>query len=743
MATETKTKKNKKNREWPYHAHDLLSKYEDSLKRVGLEKCISKKKRFSFYCLTFFLFLITGVYAFFNSSAAYIRLFESIVQLGLSIANYFTLIFPFYEVDTTMDKLPSFNKVSFLPNSLDGFINTMSKWWGTEIFNVDNFLNYLSIVGQMVARVSPFLLPVTLLVLVLSQIPSMILDNRNVKWFRRSRFLHYFDKFRHDFYFPIKIYVNDFIQWHQGFYWYNLLVFIWLCNFNVATVIVGFFSWYFYFAKSFDFMNIYTQVVKLSIDFLIFLDCSFMPLTIVLCIIVFNMLRKSIAYKRLYRFQKKNEEIVRSLPYCVLFTGPMGTGKTKLMTDMLLTLTTVYRNEALKRMYNQVMYFPDFPWQKFEKVLLLNIKKRNIYNLASVRQFIEIEKKDFDAKPIPSKIYGYDLENYRTVHTLGGVDIYIWDALRNYALLYFVYMTQSSLLITTYSVREDYVIKNCGNFIMYDMDFYTHPVDEECSHFSHILNWDSLRMGKLLVKDSKFKNSYEFGAIGVDELGKERGNHLENLHVKKNSDECNVKNDLVIHRVKYIRHAATIDNFCFACIYGDEQRMMSLSADFREVMDIINIKDTKKNKLAYPFYFIERMIYDFFDKHFRDFFWKYRFAKGSVGLFKTFLLHLTSLVYNRCENKFRTFGYDVVKFTRVRGDAEDDEKQEEKYYLCYSKIHRERYKTDTHAHYVLSRSLKSGIGIDDYPCYETVETSDEDLKEQASFVVEEWEKLNK
>ena len=275
--------------------------------------------------------------------------------------------------------------------------------------------------------------------------------------------------------------------WHKGHYFRDLLKIVWFCNLNFTTVIVAFLAWYFYIAKSFDFFSVYIQFVKLSIDLLIFLDCSFGLLTFALLLFVFNIIRKNIARSTLDKHQAHNTEFVETLPAAVLICGYMGLGKTKFMTSLGLKFSYVFRNRALKGMFKYVMYFPDFPWDKLDKIILTQMKRHNIFNIASCEYYFEKERGYFERNPVKQHIYGYDIEHYPIYHTIGNKDIYIWDAITTYAELYTIYFMTCSLLVANYSVREDFLIENCGNFISYHYDFLSTPVSDETSHFSHIL----------------------------------------------------------------------------------------------------------------------------------------------------------------------------------------------------------------------------------------------------------------
>ncbi len=90
------------------------------------------------------------------------------------------------------------------------------------------------------------------------------------------------------------------------------------------------------------------------------------------------------------------------------------------------------------------------------------------------------------------------------------------------------------------------------------------------------------RARKVLENNPK-AGSFEFGVVGITEIGKERGNNLELKEVKKGADDTNQKNDLFNSWLKMCRHSATVDNFPFIKVFTDEQRPESWGADARDL----------------------------------------------------------------------------------------------------------------------------------------------------------------
>ena len=720
---------------YPY-SQRLLSEYKDRKVRQSIDHLFSKPKLVSFRLLTVFLFILTALYGWFFAKSSYIRQFQSIRDLGYSIAYYATLFIHKYEIEPTVNSIPSLSYVSFLPESWELFKAIISQFF-SAVFKWNNFVSYLNFLAIYSERLLPFILPFSILIPIVKMIPEWILDSYNIKWLKRTKPLVFYDKLKDKLYFPAKRYIADYIAWHRGHYFYNFLFLLWVCNLNGGTVIIGFFAWYFYFAKSFDFVGIYKQVLKLSIDILIFFDSSFGALTLAISYYVFNRVRKNMAYVVLNSNEARNLRFVNSLPVCTLVVGEMGAGKTQAIVDIALTKAVQLRNQALERMYKYDLYFPDFPWERFEKYLQLKMKRRQIYNLSSIEDVFNSERASFERCPEPLSIYKYDIKIYPIYRTVGNKVIYIWNALETYAKLYLVYVLQNSIIMANFSIREDYLVLNCGNFILYDHNFFTHPLTKDTTHFSHILNYDILRMGKTMIEDTSIKNCLEFGVIVITEIGKERGNNLENLHIKKNDSSVNVKNDLFVFKLKMARHAGTIDNYCFVFFIFDEQRAMSLGADLREVCDQLIIKERSPMKLAMPFFFVESAIYDLLKHFHKPFHYGYKHSHGNRGLLTTVLKSIVSVFVIWVDGIYDKFGFSVLSFyhTHGNGTADDGEKILQHYYLAYGKIYNSRYSTDTHAEYSRATAREAEWCFDESPCYTCLHASEEQLRLQRSFFV--------
>lgn len=62
------------------------------------------------------------------------------------------------------------------------------------------------------------------------------------------------------------------------------------------------------------------------------------------------------------------------------------------------------------------------------------------------------------------QLYGYDVERYGVYFDSALKNEYLFDVLETYAKLYFIYVIESSLLVSNYSIREEDILYDQGNF---------------------------------------------------------------------------------------------------------------------------------------------------------------------------------------------------------------------------------------------------------------------------------------
>ena len=678
--------------------------------------------------------IFLGLTAIFWQS--YVRFGEACRDFGLSVAYYFCeLIGIDYSFTPTVTEYSGVLQWEILlPSDWDGF-TVSAKQYFALLIDGENFVSYWSAVGNVmliVAKIIAILLPC---VLVLWLVLWRMYRHGNTDHNRDTVPLKVFKRLARWTYQPIKraiLSYRDYLSGHRAV-WVCWIV-LWVFHLNGASVVMGFLAYYFYFVLSFDVANLYVQVCKLFIDLqVIFRHFPWWSIVTV-CWLLFNRWRKRIALNRLRHFEARNCGFINELPIVSMSCGSMGRKKTTLITDMVLSQEVMFRQKALEILQTNDMKFPYFPWIAFEDELRRCMEHGTVYNLASVKAWVALKRSRFIRhRNAQTQLYGYDYARYGTTFDDSLKISRLFEVLETYAMAYFIYVIQSSLIVANYSIRTDNAILDNGNFPLWLTDFFPKNRRTESRHV-HILDFDVLRLGKKVLENNPKAGSFEFGVVAITEIGKERGNNLELKEVKRNTDDTNQKNDLFNSWLKMCRHSATVDNFPFIKVFTDEQRPESWGADARDLADIINIASCGELRLALPFYTIEEMLSEWAFNRFMRLYEDFRFRRGDNTLLVHILKSITAWLWRRNLRIYNRFGYSILKIEKERGTM-DGKTENKKYYLMNAKIYAKRFSTDCFSDYFNDMAKKSKTGLTDYIEYATEKATVGELKMQNSYFI--------
>lgn len=264
---------------------------------------------------------------------------------------------------------------------------------------------------------------------------------------------------------------------------------------------------------------------------------NFIPVFIWVLIVlfIFDKIRKNIAYQKLSHMELMNRGFINERPIVSMICGTMGKGKTTMATDIVLSQEIMFRNKAFEMILECDLKFPNFPWINLELTLKRLFNNHSLYNLATIKRYIKVRRDYFSSHQEEKYIFNYDFKRYGLSYNDGLKVVDIWEVIEEYSQLYFVYIIQSSLILSNYSIRTDNNILSLGNFPLWDTElFRKNPkFNNACCKHAHILDFDALRLGRSLIAENERANFFEFGVISITEIGKERGNNLENQTIKR------------------------------------------------------------------------------------------------------------------------------------------------------------------------------------------------------------------
>ena len=691
-------------------------------------------RRFSIIVTVFISAIFLGLTAVFWQS--YVRFAESCRDFGLSVAYYFCELFGIdYSFTPTVTEYSGVLQWEILlPADWDGF-TAAAKQYFSLLIDGENFAGYWATVGDIMlvaAKVIAVILPC---VIVLILVIYRMYRQGNTKHNHDTKPLQIFKWLGGRTYQPLKRAVlsyRDFLRQNPTI-WICWII-LWVFHLNGASIVMGFFAYYFYFVLSFDVGNLYVQVCKLFIDLqVVFRHFPWWSIVTV-CWLLFNRWRKKIALNRLRHFEARNCGFINELPIVSMSCGSMGRKKTTLITDMVLSQEVMFRQKALEILQNNDMKFPYFPWIAFEDELRACMEHGTVYNLATIKEWVSLKHRRFERhRNVHWQIYGYELQRYGGTFDDALKVNGLFEVLETYAMAYFIYVIQSSLIVANYSVRTDNRMLDNGNFPLWLTDFFPKNRRTESRHV-HILDFDVLRLGKKVLENNPKAGSFEFGVVAITEIGKERGNNLELKEVKKGAEDTNQKNDLFNSWLKMCRHSATVDNFPFIKVFTDEQRPESWGADARDLADIIYINSCGDMRLSLPLYTIEEMISEWAFNRFMHLYEDFRFRRGDNTLLVHILKSVTAWLWRRNLRIYNRFGYSILKIEKERGTM-DGKTENKKYYLMNAKIYAKRFSTDCFSDYFNDMAKKSKTGLTDYIEYVTEKATVDELKMQNSYFI--------
>lgn len=698
-------------------------------------------KKVDYRYLLSIIILIGIICLSFNFLLSYTRLFESLKDLFNSFIYYFCTIFniphdPNLTIkelsSTSPDIVSSFNIVSF--NNFQSFFDISFNL----SFNIETLFKYFNKILEILSHLTRFLLLLFPLLLLLYLKYRSYFQENNHEMNHDSIPLKIYKLFELKIYTPIKNWIINFYHFFFDKKIFKYIFILMFCiYFNFITIFIEFIAFYLYLVVSFDFISIFKQVYKLFLDLIPMF--KFVPFIIwlILLIIIFNRIRKKIGYSVLQHYEMRDRGYINSLGQVCLICAPMGKGKTTLLTDMALSTEIMFRDKAFELILENDLKFPFFPYIVFEKEIQKAIAFHQIYNLATARIWIRKKRDRFEKTLDKRKCFDYDFKKYGLFYDDNLKNMYLFDMLESYVQLYFIYIIQSSLLVTNYSIREDNVLQDLGNFPIWHSDFFKKNTEfmNAYSRHSHILDFDMLRLGKKVIEKNYKANVFEFGVVVITEGGKERKNMFELKETKKNADETNQKNDLFNLWLKMVRHSATIDNYPFIKVFIDEQRPESLGADVRELCErVVFIRDKEDKKSSLLLFNFETMIYNFLMNKFNSLYYRYRFVRSDNTLFLYLFKKIISSYNHYYHYLLNTFSYSKLKIESEKGIL-DDIFDKNTYYIMDKKIYSSRFSTACFSDYFEYKSLNSPIGLNDLEEFKTEKASIDELVIQNSYFI--------
>ena len=661
---------------------------------------------------------------------------------------------------------PSDEPINVLPSDPSELGNNFADFFRL-LFNGENFTNYLFSLETLLilfVRILPFALMFGIL---LRKYIKRAFTKHNNRYNKDTKPLRIFKRVSSATYTPTKRYLAGLFDYIRSSRFPKIWLLFWLFNFNVFAVLLSVISISLFFFISFDFVALYhffyNAIVLLLPAFL------FIPiwLWVVLALWLVDRWRKRVALERLRHMESMNKGFLLERSICTMLVGTMGCGKTTLVTDMTLSLESAFRYKAYEMLLEVDLCFPNFAWINFENDLKKQMENGNVFNLATCGEWIAKQRMVFENEQTQENCWGYDFEKYGLEYNDKKTITHLFDALTDYAKLYFIYAcTTTSLILSNYSIRTDAQLIDYGNLPLWNDDFFGRDprLMKAQSRHSHILDFDMFRLGRKVIENNEKANCFEFGVVAITEVGKERGNQYKVQDIKDTvkllrdtiKDLDRAKADSATHKaelerltgsatqltdkfndsLKLIRHKCTIRGFPFARLLMDEQRPESLGADARDLCEIIHIREKSDVKLAMPFFFLGELIYAYVFGKFVGVYRKYRFNRGDNTLLMHTIKKVGGGVHRSYTGIYNRFGYHI-RHLAVEDASTKRILKECPYYVSTKKIYSNRFATDAYGDIFAEDTKTCKVGLNDIREYRDTKATKEELQSQNSYFIEE------
>lgn len=317
-----------------------------------------------------------------------------------------------------------------------------------------------------------------------------------------------------------------------------------------------------------------------------------------------NAWARKIGYDRLEHNERKNRGFCNEMGIFTCIYAAMGEGKTTMLSSMALSFEVQLRDDALEIILECDMCFPNFPWLELERALKRAYERHDVYDKWSCIRFIDKLRKAFEENPCDENIFGYECKRYPLTFDNELYVENIWDTIKDYALAYTIYTTQTALIISNYSIRVDTLMYNLGNFPVWDSSFFKRDsrLIDSFSRHSHIMDYDMVRLGKQMIKNNPNRYAFGWGVWVYTELDKEVKNTQEQQEMRADDEECNQKNDLMHVLFKMSRHACMIRHRNFVRILADMQRVENITANMRQIGNVALISERGEHDTVLPWF---------------------------------------------------------------------------------------------------------------------------------------------
>ena len=463
------------------------------------------------------------------------------------------------------------------------------------------------------------------------------------------------------------------------------------------------------------------------------------------------------AYKKKDEQREVNIETLQNTGVNVLITGSSGSGKTKMQVNMAYDLFVAQKEKAKKNMKRIENKYPSVDYallrKKFDAWIKPHISKRYVnryhveYYCDLLTKKVILDNPDFD-------INSNNFKNFKNIPDylkfseikMDDCDYYpmtVFDAIKNYILLYYIYHDYNMALVSIMPVRIPFEYLQKGDELgtwNFDHKWIRRTKDlSKYEVYSTILNYDALRLYER--KNDLTEDFYSFPILLCDEISTERGNK----NSKKRITDEKGKKKIISDRDSEIdgfstflnttRHNNVVWNDVYTNVIFVAQRINDWRASESGAVEcnlhLTCAEEKKKNTL--PFYVkpIVIIINKLSDRYcmFMENNDKNHLERNLV---KDFMIFILKPFYNLATLIDSQFSYAKKNFTtEANADGHSGSLKRKFIYLDYSTVYAKAYATDYYGNALfkpLQKKLKSTRSK-----FKSFYATEEDLKRENSY----------
>ena len=617
----------------------------------------------------------------------------------------------------------------------------MSDYWKI-LWSYPNFMMFGLKTSEGLMNLARFLMIFIIVCLLFYLLFQGYFDENKLDYSKQSKPLILYLKFKNGPWAAFKLKVINFFKWFYHSWYFPVLMTILVFNLCLPFIVIDLLIEYFHFFACFNFTSLLDTLVAEIIT--LYQVIAFLPLGIKLLLLFLLIRFLTILHARRLiegKLIPRDEAMVNNdTGVFTLILGKMRGGKTTLATSMARIMNTIYHKNAYENMNRVSLMFPEFPFIALEReIARLTLRHRMVNVQQAGKYVLKIYRLSLNK---PFILFGYDITVKKTEFFDGACNISLEDALIIYAESYWVYFHPGNLIASNYPIRTDDLRLDKGHLVLWDYDYFNRKNKKslwEYSKLSHVLVFDSLRMGKKKTSNNIYKDTAGPMVAVSTEFGKEYGNMVTNQAYSAKDEEANPKNDLLDYSLKLGGHLANIWHTNFFKFIADEQRSGSLSSNLVDVAQSIFTADKKNQteKSALKLFLLEPLILDFFIKIRDSFYSKYRHVRDDSTLMFYLLNKIGTFAYSIESYVYMRYGYKEVILPRCVCDSTGNLKEEEteKFYIINFIDYANRFESACMKDFLNQYKNDAYRGFFDLPEYKKLMPNRKEWEMQGSYLV--------